>query len=358
MEKRVVKIVTVFMIIFTGIVGVGLLFLPALHASEVGSGEEQQNTEDIPVAENKNVVDLDEPQPAEEQQAEGFSQQLRIALPQGVTQEQVSITEQYISQTIDIVLPGADKDYLYHYPIVGRSDNIDNLTFESENGQGIIEITLDQVLEYQQTFEDGYLYMDFISPHDIYDKVVVIDAGHGGTMPGATIGGSCEKDIDLAIVLQLKQIFLENPNSGIGVYYTREDDTNPSFEQRVGLANKADADLFISVHNNSTVSGKMSSINGTAVMYDELKEDDGHSTKELAQICVDEVSGMLGSRNRGIISGNEIYIIRNSEVPVALIEVGFMTNEAELDALNSTAYQREAAQGIYNAIQRAFAEGF
>lgn len=64
------------------------------------------------------------------------------------------------------------------------------------------------------------------------------------------------------------------------------------------------------MHNNSTVSGKTSSVNGTAVMYDELKEDNGHGTKELAQICVDEVSGALGSRNRGIINGNEIYIIR------------------------------------------------
>ena len=60
--------------------------------------------------------------------------------------------------------------------------------------------------------------------------VLVVDAGHGGNMPGATIGGQCEKDIDLAIVLQLKQIFEENPDSRIGVYYTRVDDTNPSYK--------------------------------------------------------------------------------------------------------------------------------
>ena len=214
------------------------------------------------------------------------------------------------------------------------------------------------MFEVQSTFADGYLYIDFLAPHDIYDKVVVIDAGHGGRMPGATIQNKCEKDIDLAIVLQLKQIFEENPNDKIGVYYTRTDDSNPSFEQRVELANKADADIFISVHNNSTVSGKMSSVNGTAVMYDELREETPQGTKALAQICVDEVSGVLGSRNRGIINGNEIYIIRNSKVPVALIEVGFMTNQAELNNLTSEDYQKKAAQGIYNAIMRAFNEGF
>lgn len=59
-----------------------------------------------------------------------------------------------------------------------------------------------------------------------------------------------------------------------------------------------------------------------------------------------------------VVEGDSIYIIRTSEVPVALIEVGFMTNQEELDLLNSTDYQREVAQGIYNAILRAFEEGY
>ena len=356
MEQRVVKISAIFMVIFTAFTCMVLFYLPGFHAKAV-AGTQEQTVQEEDAGSHMDMVEIGNGEDAAEEEA-AFSQQLRITLPQGVTEDQVSITDQYISQTIDIIFPGAGEDYLYQSPIIGRSNHIDNLTFESENGQGVIEITLDKVFEVQTSFADGYLYLDFISPHDIYDKVVVIDAGHGGSMPGATIGGQCEKDIDLGIVLQLKQIFEENPDNNIGVYYTRVDDTNPSFEQRVELANKADADLFISVHNNSTVSGKTSSVNGTAVMYDELKEDNGHGTKELAQICVDEVSGILGSRNRGIINGNEIYIIRNSEVPVALIEVGFMTNATELQNLSSPEYQRQTAQGIYNAIMRAFQEGF
>ena len=355
MEQRVIKIAAIFMVLFMAVTCVVLFYLPGFHEKMVAAQEQTMSQEDAGT--HMDMVEIGSTDGAAEEEIT-FSQQLRITLPDGVTQEQVSIQNQYVTQTVDIMFPGAGTDYLYHSPIIGRSDHIDNLTFESEGGQGVIEITLDKVFEVQPTFLDGYLYLDFIPLHDIYDKVVVIDAGHGGNMPGATIGGQCEKDIDLAIVLQLKQIFEENPDSRIGVYYTRVDDTNPSFEDRVGLANKSDADLFISVHNNSTVSGKTSSVNGTAVMYDELKEDNGHGTKELAQICVDEVSGALGSRNRGIINGNEIYIIRNSEVPVALIEVGFMTNATELQNLSSPEYQRQTAQGIYNAIMRAFQEGF
>ena len=93
-------------------------------------------------------------------------------------------------------------------------------------------------------------------------------------------------------------------------------------------------------------------------MYDELKSEEGLSSKHLAEICLEEITASMGSKNNGVTYGNSIYIIRNSEVPVALIEVGFMTNQQELNKLTSQDYQRKAAQGIYNAILRALDEGY
>ena len=177
--------------------------------------------------------------------------------------------------------------------------------------------------------------------------------GHGGRAVGANKQGINEKDIDLAIVLKLKEIF-DNSDQNIGVYYTRTDDSNPTFDQRVQLANKSDADLFISIHNNSTRSGRMSGTSGTQVMYDETSE----ASRQFAQICLEEVTGRIGSRDKGLVEGDSIYIIRTSEVPVALIEVGFMTNKDELEKLNSDAYQRETAEGVYQAVLRAFEEGY
>ena len=177
--------------------------------------------------------------------------------------------------------------------------------------------------------------------------------GHGGRAVGANKQGINEKDIDLAIVLKLKEIF-DNSDQNIGVYYTRTDDSNPTFDQRVQLANKSDADLFSSIHNNSTRSGRMSGTSGTQVMYDETSE----ASRQFAQICLEEVTGRIGSRDKGLVEGDSIYIIRTSEVPVALIEVGFMTNKDELEKLNSDAYQRETAEGVYQAVLRAFEEGY
>ena len=93
-------------------------------------------------------------------------------------------------------------------------------------------------------------------------------------------------------------------------------------------------------------------------MYDELKEEEGLSSRHLAQICLEEITGATGSKNNGLTYGNGIYIIRKNEVPAALIEVGFMTNQEELNKLNSPEYQKQAAQGIYNAIMRALDEGY
>ena len=128
--------------------------------------------------------------------------------------------------------------------------------------------------------------------------------------------------MNLAIALQLKSIFEESDDK-IGVYYTRMDDSNPSYEQRVQLANETDADLFISIHNNSLQGRRVSSTKGTQVMYSETSG----LSEQFAQICLEEMTKVLGSDNRGLVEGNSIYIIRNSEVP-AVLHQGWFYDES------------------------------
>ena len=109
----------------------------------------------------------------------------------------------------------------------------------------MIEITMDAVFEVESTVKGGYLYVDFLTPQQVYDKVVVIDAGHGGGAPGAIKQETMEKDINLAIVLQLKEL-LDKNDRNIGVYYTRTEDVNPTFDQRASMGAKAKANLYIS----------------------------------------------------------------------------------------------------------------
>ncbi|MCI9175414.1 MAG: N-acetylmuramoyl-L-alanine amidase [Lachnospiraceae bacterium] len=290
---------------------------------------------------------------AEEEEDIAFRQQLRLELPAGMTEDKIVIENDYVKQLITIRIPDVEKDYFKEHPLLGRSDYINDLYMEN----GVIEITMDAVYEAKTAVKNGYLYVNFLTPRQVYDKVIVIDAGHGGGAPGAIKQGIMEKDINLSIVLELKKL-LDGNDRNIGVYYTRTEDSNPTFEQRAQLGKKVGANFFISVHSNSTTDGQMSDYNGTEVMYDEEKDSEGLSSRHLAEICLEEITGSMASKNNGLTYGNGIYIIRNNEVPAALIEVGFMTNQAELNKLNSPEYQKLAAQGIYNAVLRALDEGY
>jgi N-acetylmuramoyl-L-alanine amidase len=350
MEEKVLKITTVTLLILTVLFCVILPYLPKIHTMQMEAQEERLAREELE-AEQTKMKDLELLETSDEEGTLGS--QLCLNLPEGVSGSEITVTNDYLTQTVRIEIPQIDADYFDKYPISGSSNHIDNMSYSKSGSEGVIEIAMDQVYELEESYDEEHYYFNFLTPHEVYDKVVVIDAGHGGRAPGASKQGIYEKNIDLAILLSLKEIFDES-DENIGVYYTRTDDSNPTFDQRVQLANKSEADLFISIHNNSTGSGRMSSTNGTQVMYDEESE----SSKQLAQICLEEVTEALGSRNKGLVEGDSIYIIRTSEVPVALIEVGFMTNQEELKRLNSEEYQQQAAQGIYEAILRAFEEGY
>ncbi len=355
MDERVLKIITVACGMLSLVVCTAFYFFPDIHAHAV-QVQEERAAEEAAAAVFTEIDSQIDPVPDEAVDADqGMPGQLRIQLPEDLNQEDITIENDYLNQTVYVRFPDGIKDYFSKYRMQGSCDHIQQLSYYCEEGYGVISLGLDSVYELRQEYEGDSLYLSFLNPHDVYDKVVVVDAGHGGRASGAVKLGISEKDIDLKIVLELQRIMEENAEN-IGVYYTRTDDSNPTLDQRVRLANKVKADLFVSVHNNASRNGNFSSLNGTQVLYNE--EDETGLSKAFAQICLDEVTEAAESRKIGLLEGSGIYIIRNSEVPAALIEVGFMTNREELEKLNTQEYQQIAAEGIYQAILQAFEKGY
>lgn len=282
--------------------------------------------------------------------------QLNIELPENIQGNDVEIVNDYISHTVYIRFSEAVDNYSEQYTVHGSSNHIANLSYYNEGEEGVLEIKLDKACEHFYSYKDGFLCMEFKDLHEVYEKIVVIDAGHGGRQPGAVKKDICEKNLNLDIVLKLKDLLDTVDEKKMKVFYTRLEDVNPSLAERSEMANDLEADLFISVHNNASASGKFNSENGTMVLYSPDENDD--SSKRLAQICLENVNASTGSKRLGLVKANDIYIVRTSEVPVALIEVGYMTNTEELNNLCDPAYQQKVAQGIYNAIMQAFEEGF
>lgn len=344
MEDKIKKISAVAMGLLVVLVSITVIRLSNVWA------EEQEKSERL----TGHVLDFIASLPEEDEEV--LQYQIQIEIPPGTKTDQITVENEALTQLVTITVPGMDRDYYYDHPLLGSSDHIDNLIMGSERGNGIIEITLDAVYEVQYEVRDDQLYLDFAAPSELYEKVIVVDAGHGGDDPGSVKQGVYEKDLNLAIVLELKALLDQHPEWK--VYYTRTTDVDMSPKKRAQFANKVHANLFISVHNNSTQDGRMADYAGTYVMYDEKKPTEGLSSARLAQICLEEFTAAAGSVSRGIIDGHSIYIIRNSDVPVALVEAGFMTDYEELERLCTPEYQKLAAQGIYNGILRAFEEGF
>ena len=184
-------------------------------------------------------------------------------------------------------------------------------------------------------------------------KLIVIDAGHGGTDPGASYLSKIEKDINLSIALKTQR---ELENLGYSVNMIRTTDTTVSLEDRSKFANKLNADLFISIHQNSFTS---TTANGTEVYYTTSKPDSGFPTqnsdklsksKELAKLTCDNIVSAIGTYNRGIKDGN-FSVLRNSKMPAILIECGFITNSSDSSKTSNDIYQTKIAKAIVSAVE-------
>ena len=183
-------------------------------------------------------------------------------------------------------------------------------------------------------------------------KTVILDAGHGGKDPGAhgILNNKTynEKDINLDITLRVKKILDKN---GINVILTREADTYPTLTERADLANNEYAAMFVSIHSNSATTA---TANGFEVYYSELNNTSatGISSKEFADIVVDNIDENIDTRNRGTKTADHV-VTRSCTMPAILIEVGFLSNTSELELMLTDEFRDSFAKGIANGIIKA-----
>ena len=173
---------------------------------------------------------------------------------------------------------------------------------------------------------------------------VVMDAGHGGSDPGAVSDGRREKDDNLALALAVGSILAEN---GVGVVYTRTDDTYETPFQKAQKGNQEGADLFISIHRNS--SPEKDQYSGVeTLLYDE-----SGIKKELAENINRELA-KEGFQNLGIRERPGLVVLRRTRMPAALIEVGFINTQADNELLdqNFDGVVRAIADGILMTLRK------
>lgn len=277
-----------------------------------------------------------------------MERRLVIKLPGGVNERNTTVTKDLLNKKICISFPKGLREY-DSSNIINNTDVIANANLSVTENMANITLSLNSLKDCDVCFDNGLLFMDFFVPAETEKPVIVIDAGHGGDDVGAVEKGVYEKNIDLQICNKLKE-WLDREE--FLVYYTRLDDSYPSVEERVDFVNELNPDLFISVHSNYF---DKKNINGTSVLYN-VNDNNIYGSKWLSNIMCSEVSNACGTYNKGIVVGNDIHIVRHSNVPVALIEAGFMSNDYDYQVLTTEKGQENVARGIYNGIIRALTE--
>ncbi|CAH0345166.1 cell wall-binding repeat-containing protein [Bacillus sp. CECT 9360] len=170
---------------------------------------------------------------------------------------------------------------------------------------------------------------------------IVVDAGHGGTDPGATGNGLVEKNVTLDVAKRLQSKLAAQ---GASVTMTRSGDTYPSLDERADLANRIGADVFVSIHINAFSDP---SVNGTETFWN--SQYASADSKELATLIQKEMVAELGTNNRGVKQANFV-VIKNTKMASALAELAFVSNSKDAALLESSTYRDKAAQGIYQGI--------
>gem|GEM_PF-801489 len=184
-------------------------------------------------------------------------------------------------------------------------------------------------------------------------KVIMLDPGHGGPDPGA--GGpskTYEKNNTLAIAQYLKA-YLEQ--AGAVVLMTREDDRSPAtsskyteledLKARVAMANSCNAELFISIHNDSFTNPEAS---GTTVFYS-TKNAKSNDSIHLATNIRSNLISIINTKDRGIKNAS-FYVLNNTQIPAVLIEVAFISNPYEEARLQNEVFRQNVAAGILKGI--------
>ncbi|MFC1704077.1 N-acetylmuramoyl-L-alanine amidase [Candidatus Omnitrophota bacterium] len=212
---------------------------------------------------------------------------------------------------------------------------------------------------------------------------IVIDAGHGGKDPGAVgRNGLREKAVTLDIAKRLRKVLQEQ---GISVVMTRNHDEYVSLSQRSAIANRAKADFFISIHANASRSrsprgfeiyylretaddsqrasraARQSQLDydssqldsnskfTKAILWDMIYGENRAESKDLSKCILNAMSRQTSFRSRGLKSAG-FHVLKHTQIPAILVEVGFISNAKEERMLKNSFYRQQIAESLASGI--------
>ena len=255
-----------------------------------------------------------------------------------------------------------------------KNKYVESLQVVNYGGSVGFFIKLNKNISYNGALKGNDFVVTFNDKSPKKQFTIAIDAGHGGKDPGA-IG--FKKYYEKTVVLAVSRYLRDELKKDFNVVMTRDSDRFINLSERPRIANRAKANMFISIHANAAVSSKQ---NGVEVFYFSKKSSPyaeriaafensfgdkyGDKSNSIAQIMgelaykknqeksigfarktTNALASAIGLKNRGIHGAN-FAVLRGFNGPSVLIEVGFISNQGDLKKITSPTYQKKMAQEI------------
>ena len=235
-----------------------------------------------------------------------------------------------------------------------RSGSIKNILVDNIGNEGVlitIPISSETTVDCLENMSATKLVLSVKNPvtvisgkKNLAGKFIILDPGHGGSDPGAMRNSVQEKQMTIDIAKRIERKLKEQ---GATVFMTRYDDTFVSLNDRVVVTNEKKPDLFVSVHINAS---EKDEINGIETHY--WKDD----SLDFAKAVHKSIISKIDANNRGVIK-SKFYVIRHTNVPAILLELGFISNTKEREEMLSDERQEKSAEAVCEGIINYFGKG-
>ena len=278
----------------------------------------------------------------------------------GISVSHINVKERPMKRQLIFNINGGNLEQLIPGTWKGTLGHIKEITITKESNNAQICVTTDTVCAEQITSEAGKVNIQFVKPREKYDKIIVLDPGHGGDDSGTSYNNIYEKDLTLAYGNALYELLQQDV--GIKVYSTRTEDLYggneggiagkqyPTLEMRVAMANEINPDLYISIHVNSYGEAP----NGVETYYYEVASDTRGKT--FASMVQKALVNEFAMNDRHIKTA-DYFVIKNTNDPAILIETGFITNIKDRKIITSETYPIRFANTVYNCILNYYVQG-
>ncbi len=281
---------------------------------------------------------------------EGKPGHFTVPVSPSVHAEQISIENRYTERQLWIYIQGAQAAEYRDYPIAGDIAPVVGGWAQQQEDMTILKLQMNTIQEYSSVMEENRLYVEYMSPQESFERIVVIDPCCGGEDVGVAANRSREKDITLQIARAVRQ---QLEGSEIKVYLTRQEDVDVSPEDRILLAREVGADLYAAVGLNGDAQDRERF--GTEVWYNGDYFLPGFGNLQLADLLERQVTEAVSGRANGLIQADD-PVLQRLTVPGALVKAGYLTHEREGELLGRQEYVDKVAAGITAALRQAFKE--